>query len=111
MHGDARDAWRNWGRSLPMPDVTSPSRQAGDLVVLAVTQALPLPRLLLGRADALDMGLLALRAGTLVGTARAYGRTGVAYWLSPVADAAAVARVAWGAVRPGRTWRDRTYPS
>ena len=111
MHDDARDAWTNWGRSLPMPDVTSPSRQAGDLVVLAVTQALPLPRLLLGRADALDMGLLALRAGTLVGTARAYERTGVAYWLSPVADAAAVARVAWGAVRPGRTWRDRTYPS
>ena len=28
MHADARDAWTNWGRSLPMPDVTSPSRQA-----------------------------------------------------------------------------------
>jgi len=32
------------------------------------------------------------------------------YWLSPLADPAAVVRVVWGAVRPGRTWRGRTYP-
>ena len=31
-------------------------------------------------------------------------------WLSPLADPAAVARVVWGAVRPGRTWRGRSYP-
>ena len=75
-----------------------------------MTQALPLPRLLLRRADALDLALLVLRAGTLAGTARAYERRDLAYWLSPVADSAAVLRVLWGANRPGRTWRGRTYP-
>ena len=110
MHETAREAWREWGRSLPMADVTTPAVQLGDLATLLLTQALPLPRLLLGRGDVIDVVLLALRLGTLVGTGRAYARTDVWYWLSPLADPAAVARVAWGAVRPARSWRGRTYP-
>jgi dolichol-phosphate mannosyltransferase len=110
MHTSARDAWCEWGRSLPMPDVTSVVAQVADIFTLLVTQALPLPRVLLRRADPLDLLLLAMRAGTLAGTARAYERTDVAYWLSPLTDAAAVLRVLWGAVRPERSWRGRTYP-
>jgi dolichol-phosphate mannosyltransferase len=110
MHATAGDAWRNWGRSLPMPDVTSPAARVADGFLLLVAQALPLPRLLLRRADALDLLLLALRAGTLAGTARAYEQRDLAYWLSPLADPIAVLRVLWGAARPGRTWRGRTYP-
>jgi dolichol-phosphate mannosyltransferase len=110
MHTSAGDAWRAWGRSLPLPDVTTVAAQVADGLTLLVTQALPLPRLLLRRADALDLALLVLRAGTLAGTARAYERRDLAYWLSPVADSAAVLRVLWGAIRPGRTWRGRTYP-
>ena len=101
MHTSAGDAWRAWGRSLPMPDATPVAAQLVDGFTLLVTQALPLPRLLLRRADALDLALLALRAGTLAGTARAYERRDLAYWLSPLADPAAVLRVLWGAVRPG----------
>jgi dolichol-phosphate mannosyltransferase len=93
-----------------MADATSRIMQVADMFTLLVTQALPLPRLLVGRADPLDLVLLAMRAGTLVGTARAYDRTDLAYWLSPTADAAAVLRVVWGAVRPARSWRGRTYP-
>ena len=110
MHTSARDAWCEWGRSLPMPDVTGVVAQVADIFTLLVTQALPLPRLLLRRADPLDLLLLAMRAGTLAGTARAYERTDLAYWLSPLADFAAVSRVLWGAVRPARSWRGRTYP-
>jgi dolichol-phosphate mannosyltransferase len=110
MHRSAREAWRAWGRSLPMADATSTIMQVADMFTLLVTQALPLPRLLVRRADPLDLVLLAMRAGTLVGTARAYDRTDLAYWLSPTADAAAVLRVTWGAVRPARSWRGRTYP-
>ena len=109
MHADAADAWASWGRSLPMPDVTSASTQVVDTITLLVAQALPLPRLLLGCGDVLDVGLLILRLGTLVGTARAYERTDLPYWLSPLADPAAVGRVVWGALRPGRTWRGRSY--
>lgn len=110
MHDDAADAWHHWGRSLPMPDTTAPGPQLLDLATLVVAQALPLPRLLLGRGDALDVALLATRLGTLVGTRRAYERADLPYWLSPLADPAAVGRVVWGAVRPGRTWRGRFYP-
>ena len=109
MHSDAMDAWRSWGRSLPMPDVTSAGAQVVDLATLLVAQALPLPRTLLRRGDLLDVVLLALRLGTLAGTARVYEERGWAYWLSPLADLPAVTRVAWGALRPGRTWRGRRY--
>jgi len=109
MHRDAADAWRNWGRSLPMPDVTAWPDHSADLGVLWLAQALPLVRLLTGRADAIDGALLAARAGILAGTARAYERRGVAYWLSPLADLPVVARVTAGAIRPERTWRGRTY--
>ena len=110
MHDDAADAWQHWGRSLPMPDATAPGPQLLDLATLVVAQALPLPRLLLGRGDGLDVALLAVRLGTLAGTRRAYERADLPYWLSPLADPVAVGRVVWGAVRPGRTWRGRSYP-
>jgi len=110
MHADAAGAWREWGRSLPMPDVTRPGAQLLDAATLLVALALPLPRLLLGRGDALDVALVAVRVGTLLGTRRAYEEVDGAYWLSPLADLPAVGRVVWGALRPGRRWRGRTYP-
>ena len=109
MHADGRAVWREWGRSLPMPDVTHPVQQAADLAVVWVALGLPLPRLLARRGDVLDVALLAVRAGLLVALRPAYRRRGVAWWLSPLADPAVAARLTWGALRPGRTWRGRTY--
>ncbi|MFK8025586.1 MAG: hypothetical protein AB8G26_16625, partial [Ilumatobacter sp.] len=86
------------------------SRQLIDLVVVALTQALPLPRLLIGRGDIVDAVLAATRLGTLVGTRTAYDRTDVAYWLSPSADLVSVAAIFRGIVRRRtHTWRGRTY--
>ena len=84
-----------------MPDATAAGLQLLDLATLVVAQALPLPRLLLGRGDALDVALLAVRLGTLAGTRRAYERADLPYWLSPLADAVAVGRVGLGC-RPSR---------
>ncbi|MFM7537553.1 MAG: glycosyltransferase [Acidimicrobiales bacterium] len=109
MHADARDAWKGWGRSLPLGEVTSRWWLAADLGVVWLAQALPLLRLLARRADPIDVVALALRAGTLAGTRRAYERPGAAYWLSPLADAAVAARLTQSALRPERTWRGRTY--
>ena len=90
----------------------------GEIVEVVVTgtavvvfaQALPLPRLLAGRGDVVDAGLLLLRLGTLAGTRRAYTRTDLPYWLSPLADPIAAAAIARGIARRGRqTWRGRTY--
>jgi dolichol-phosphate mannosyltransferase len=109
MHDDAGDVWRSWGRSLPMPDVTSVRWQALDLGVVWLAMALPLPRLLARRGDPLDLALVVLRLGLLAGVAPAYLRRGGWWWLSPLADVPVAARLTWGALRPGRTWRGRTY--
>jgi dolichol-phosphate mannosyltransferase len=104
------DAWRGWGRSLALPGVEPTSRQLTDLGVVALAQALPLPRLLSGRGDVVDLMLLAARLGTLAGTRTAYERADLAYWLSPLADPLATASIARGIVRRRHTWRGRTYP-
>jgi dolichol-phosphate mannosyltransferase len=108
-YGSLRDAWRGWGRSLDLGSVTPPAWQALDLAVVWSAMAAPLPRLLTGRGDAVDVAALLVRVGTLVGTRRAYERRGVPYWLSPLADLAVAVRITAGTVRPNRRWRDRTY--
>ncbi len=109
MFESLADTWRGWGRSLALPGVEPPSRQLVDLATVVLAQVLPLPRLLAGRGDLLDVGLLALRLGTLVGTRRAYDRADAAYWASPLADAPAAAAIARGIARPRQPWRGRTY--
>ena len=104
------DVLTGWGRSLALPGVEPPRRQLVDLGVVVLAQVLPLPRLLMRRGDLVDVGLLALRLGTLVGTRRAYERTDAAYWASPLADPIAAGAIARGIARRGRqTWRGRSY--
>lgn len=110
MHASAAEVWREWGRSLPMTDVTSPVGQAADLAVLGLTTALPLARLAAGRPAALDLGLLALRVSLLGPLRGCYASPGPGLYFSPLADVAALIRMAGGTVRPVRSWRGRHYP-
>jgi len=104
------DVWTGWGRSLALPGVEPIRRQWFDLAVIVLAQVLPLPRLLLGRGDVVDVALAAVRLGTLAGTRRAYTRNDAAYWTSPLADVLAATAIARGIARRGRqTWRGRTY--
>ena len=104
------DAWTGWGRSLALPGVEPRRRQLFDLAIVVLAQALPIPRLLLGRGDIIDVVLAVTRLGTLAGTRRAYERTDAAYWLSPLADPVAALAIARGITRRGRqTWRGRSY--
>ncbi|WP_051063395.1 glycosyltransferase [Ilumatobacter nonamiensis] len=110
MFESLRDTWSGWGRSLALPGVEPRPRQLVDLAVVLLAQALPLPRLLLGRGDIVDVGLLVARLGTLNGTRSAYDRADLAYWLSPLADLGSAAAIARGIARRGRqTWRGRAY--
>jgi dolichol-phosphate mannosyltransferase len=111
MYESAPDAWLGWGRSLPLPGVDGRSRRVTALVALALAQAAPLWRAVTRRADLLDAVLLAVRAGTLVGTAGAYTRRGAPYWLSPTADIVAVAALVRSSVGRPRPWRGRVTPS
>ncbi|WP_307832639.1 glycosyltransferase family 2 protein [Planomonospora sp. ID91781] len=111
MHESAAEVWREWGRSLPLRDVTSPGRQAADLAVLWLTAALPPIRLVAGRPTRLDLALLAVRlllAGALRGS---YTRPGPGTLLSPLLDPLAAFRLTAATLRPVRTWRGRSYPA
>jgi dolichol-phosphate mannosyltransferase len=110
MHASAAEVWREWGRSLPMADVSSPAGQAGDLAVLGLTTVLPLARLAAGRPTALDAGLLVLRVSLLAPLRRCYASPGPGLYLSPLADVAALIRMTGGTIRPVRSWRGRRYP-
>ncbi|TXK34724.1 glycosyltransferase family 2 protein [Nonomuraea sp. C10] len=110
MHDSVGELWREWGRSLPLRDVTGPGWQAADLAVIWLTGALPVLRLAAGRPTRLDTALLAARlllTGALRGSYRA---PGLGLLLSPLLDPAAAFRLTQATLRPVRTWRGRTYP-
>ena len=109
MYESAAETWREWGRSLALPDVTPAPWQAADLAVVWLTMGLPVLRLAAGRPSRADLALLALRVALLGPLAGAYARRGVPYWLSPLADPATAVRLTLSALRPARTWRGRTY--
>jgi dolichol-phosphate mannosyltransferase len=107
MYESARETWRGWGRSLMGVGVTSPAWLAADLALLwVVAGALPRAVLLRRRAA---VPLAALRLALLPALARTYRPRGLAFWLSPLLDLPVMARLTWSVVRPGRTWRGRTY--
>jgi dolichol-phosphate mannosyltransferase len=104
------DAWTGWGRSLALPGVEPRRRQLLDLAVIVLAQVLPIPRLLVGRGDVIDVVLAVMRLGTLAGTRSAYERIDAAYWLSPLADPLAAVAIGRGIARRRRqTWRGRRY--
>jgi dolichol-phosphate mannosyltransferase len=128
MYRTAREAWRNWTRSLPLHDYLSPAWHTclGWLEVLLV-QALPLPLLsllagvlvtgrqrwrqaslwLLAAMLGLNAGLMLLRLGALAGMRRAYCRPPWTYWLSPLCDLAVTLQLGWQTLRRRHRWRGR----
>ncbi|GIH40933.1 glycosyl transferase [Microbispora corallina] len=111
MHESAGEVWREWGRSLPLADVTSPAWRAADLAVVWLTAALPVLRLAAGRPTRLDLALLAVRA-LLTGALRgSYARPGPGVALSILLDPATAARLTYATLRPVRAWRGRAYPA
>lgn len=120
----AREAWREWGRSIDLTDSTSTLRQWGDVIFLALVQGLPVPALLVLGAlhfAGAELGegarLLALVSGILVvvrallqrALAPSYAHTGVPFWLSPLADPLAALRIVLGTLRRPTEWRGRRY--
>jgi dolichol-phosphate mannosyltransferase len=108
-YGGAADTLRGWGRSLALSDVTSPPWMLADLAVVWSVMALPLPRLLSGRGDAVDRAAIVLRLGAAAATAGAFRQRGPALLLAPLADLLVAVRLTLGAVWPSRSWRGRTY--
>jgi dolichol-phosphate mannosyltransferase len=111
MHGSIAETWREWGRSIGLPDVTSRAARLGDLALVWLVLAGPVLRTLARRGDRLDRALLLVRGAILAATAAGYERRGPAYWLSPLADPVAAVALTRSALRPTRAWRGRVYPA
>jgi dolichol-phosphate mannosyltransferase len=111
----ARETWREWGRSLDLKDSTSPMRQWGDVLFLAVVQGTPVPALV-ALAFVQSMALLATTSALLVvrillqrALAPSYEQRGLAFWLSPLADPLAALRILISTLRRPTQWRGREF--
>jgi dolichol-phosphate mannosyltransferase len=113
MYAGWRDAWHNWPRSLAARDALSGAAGWFGLLEVLLVQALPLPLLLIrwpvGVPRRLNVVLLMVRVGMLVGMARAYPTRPWTYWFSPLLDLPAALALWRSALRRDHTWRGRTY--
>jgi dolichol-phosphate mannosyltransferase len=126
MYTSLAETWREWGRSLDLKDATPAAQLWGDIALLVLTQGIPVlavgglglkaglgfpfsltEQVLLG----LNLGLVALRLGVLVGIRGSYQDPPWTFWASPLADPLAVLRVILSALSRPRSWRGRTYSS
>jgi len=120
----AREAWREWGRSLDLKDATTRIRQWADVLFLLVVQGTPLAALLWLAARALageplsgGGRLIAATSTILVGIrvlmqfaiAGSYTKRGVPFWLAPAADPLAALRILISTLRTPKRWRSREY--
>lgn len=108
-YGGVADTLQGWGRSLALTEVTFRPWLVLDLAVVWSAMALPLPRLLARRGDAVDVAAVVLRIGVVAATAGAFRRRGVGIAAAPIADLVVAARLTSGALRPSRRWRGRDY--
>lgn len=119
MYRTGRETWRAWPPSLNLRDATSTGWRWLDALVLILAQALPVPMLLAigmlpGGATralvAVNVALLAVRLLISFATAHSFARRGFPYWLSPLADPAAVLRVVAAMLRRPTEWRGFARP-
>jgi dolichol-phosphate mannosyltransferase len=122
-YSSAAEMWREWGRSLDLKDATTRTRQWLDVLFLTLVQGAPLLTLValllmrtrepwtrtLATLAAINAALLGIRLLLLPALAGSYERPRWGFWLSWLADPAAVLRVLLSTLRRRRTWRGRTY--
>lgn len=127
MYEGMAETWREWGRSLDLKDASSRGQKWGDLGFLLAVQGLPLGVvLLLGislslgyapRSAWVALGvngaLVAMRFALCGAIAPSYDFSQApatwTFWLSPLADPAAVYRIFLSSLRSPKQWRGRDY--
>jgi dolichol-phosphate mannosyltransferase len=130
MYEGMAETWQEWGRSLDLKDAATPAQTWWDVAFLALVQGLPwilAPSLLTVRGLhigewslalqlllILNLVLILVRFGMQAAVLSAYdlgqARGQWAFWLSPLADIAAVYRIARSAWQRPTQWRGRQYP-
>ncbi|MEB3289894.1 MAG: glycosyltransferase family 2 protein [Leptolyngbya sp.] len=131
MYEGMAETWQEWGRSLDLKDAATPAQTWWDVAFLALVQGLPwllTPvlwaiqglhlvewSLALQILLAMNGALLLMRIGMQAAILSAYDLSQAqgkwAFWLSPLADLAAVYRMAQSAGQRPTQWRGRQYPA
>ena len=128
MYDGMQETWDEWGRSLDLKDAAQPGQVWCDLWFLTMVQGLPLALLplvlvlwfVLGITTLPVLGLLVtnlmllvMRLGLGFAIAPSYDLSGANgknwFWLSFLADPAAVYRIFLSSTRQPKSWRGRTY--
>ncbi len=127
MYEGMAETWREWGRSLDLKDASSVGQKWGDLGFLLAVQGLPIVIVLLllvsiglGYAPLLawlalgvNGALVAMRFALCKAIAPSYDFSQApaswTFWLSPLADPAAVYRIFLSSLRSPKQWRGRDY--
>ena len=99
MFEDFMSTVRGWGRSISMAGIEKPAQLLIQVIELACAQVLPIVLVVTGVAPVMGVGLLAIRMGTLFGTAAAYPQRKWSFWLSPAVDLLAWMIIVTGVVR------------
>jgi dolichol-phosphate mannosyltransferase len=129
MYEGMRETWEEWGRSLDLKDASTKTQLWGDIGILALTQGLIMPILLilslfwelgyqfitLQAAIALNLLLIFIRFALLFAIYPSYNhqtrdsKGSWLFWLSPFADIFAVYRIYLSASQRPKQWRGRVY--
>ena len=127
MYEGMAETWHEWGRSLDLKDASSVGQKWGDLGFLLAVQGLPLVVVLLllvcvelgysplsaWVALGVNGGLVAMRFALCGAIAPSYdfiqAQSSWTFWLSPLADPAAVYRIFLSSFRSPKQWRGRDY--
>jgi dolichol-phosphate mannosyltransferase len=126
MYEGLTETWKEWGRSLDLKDAASKSQLWAECGFLALTQALPLPIIIIGFIFCSELNflsfyllftlnsiLLIIRFALLLAIAPSYQFTKspreLFFFLSPTADILAVIRIFLSAINKPRQWRGRIY--
>lgn len=122
-YANARQMWREWGRSFDLTDAIAPRKQMLDVGFVVLVQGLPLLVLLAASSSGdglpwsflarcvvgLNLVLFGIRAMMTAAIRGSFAHRGAAFWLSPLADPIAALRLVLSTVRRPRTWRGRDY--
>jgi dolichol-phosphate mannosyltransferase len=127
MYEGMAETWREWGRSLDLKDASSVGQKWGDLGFLLAVQGLPIIVVLLllvcvglGYAPlsawvalGVNGALVVMRFALCGAIAPSYdfrqAPASWTFWLSPLADPAAVYRIFLSSLRSPKQWRGRDY--
>ncbi len=128
MYAGLAETWREWGRSIDLKDAATSSQVWGDVALLLLTQALPLPLTLLflsyfnwensfltwQLAIGLNLFLVMIRFVLLLAIYPSYYRpkfsiAALFFWLSPFADSLAALRILLSSLQTPKQWRGRKY--